>query len=65
MEPRASGRQIPKVKEQAKENLREFRQRINKGEKTCGNVTGRNAGSGAKGCWKPSKEGSKEASGSV
>ena len=65
MERRAPGRQIPKAKGRAKKNPREFQKRINKGEKTCGNATRHNAGSGAKGCWKPSKEGSKEASGLV
>jgi hypothetical protein len=58
VERRAGGRQIPKGKDRAKKNLREFRERINKEEKTCGSATRQNAGSGAEGCWKPSKEGS-------
>ena len=64
-ERRAAGKQIPKETDKAKRPPRKFRERINKGEKTGGNATELNAESGARECWKPSKEGSKEASGSV
>ena len=65
MEPRAAGKQIPKETDKATRPPRKFRERINKGERTCGNAIGPNAESGARECWKPSKEESKEASGSV
>ena len=59
MEPRAPGKRIPLGTNRAKNPLRQFRQRIGKEEKSCGNAARRNAGFGVKGCWKLSKEGSK------
>lgn len=63
VEPRGTGKPNLKANRPVKQHLRQFRQRISKEEKTCGNATRPNAGFGASGCWRPSKEGSKEASG--
>lgn len=52
-------------KDRVKKAARQFRQRINKGKRTCGSNTGPNTGSGVRRYWRPWQTGSKERCGSA